>query len=126
MDPSGNLDVTHFVAFMAILAGIVHIIGAINLHTPQACTAPAQEAVRSEGHNRSEDRERSPTVNERTALLRPNNTRLEEQQTVRDLLGDPYFLLLGVLVLVALGSVRAQSLYILTAVLTRPLISVKW
>jgi hypothetical protein len=112
------LDVTKFVAFMAILAGIVHVIGAINLHAPTS--SPNQNRVEStdrRSRSRSDDREDAITADERTSLLRTSPQHVPQQQRVSDLLKDPYFLLLGFLVLVTLGSV-SNGLPISTAQLT--------
>ena len=106
-DDTGTLDVTNFVAFMAVLAGVVHIIGAINLRTPKPNAVLLQSEVRRERLSSSGDRENASALDERTSLLRPSSLR-PEQQSVLGLLKDPYFLLLGSLVLVTLGSVSMQ------------------
>lgn len=104
-----GLDVTRFTTFMAILAGIVHIIGALNLRTP----ALAKVEIVSQDES-SEDEENTPYPDsERTPLIAPKNRRnvqvtvipVEHDQTVLDLLKDPHFWLLALIVLVGLGSV---------------------
>ena len=108
-----GLDVTHFVAFMAALAGIVHIIGAINLRTPNIS---AIEVIESDNSQDDEESVPGRVIDEREPLIRhpkPKNGPIvqvavmpvEHNQTVLDLLRDPHFWLLAVSILVCLGSV---------------------
>ena len=124
-DDAGVLDVTNFVAFMAILAGVVHVIGAINLHAPVAShTQRRVEPSDRRSHSRSDDREVAATADERTSLLRGNSPQVTQQQRVLDLLKDPYFILLGFIVLVTLGSVSPRLFYLLISAHLHP--SVRW
>ena len=102
-------DVTRFVTFLAILTGVVHIIGALTLKTPSI--AKAEEFSQDEA---SRDEENTSGQNsERTPLIAPKNRQnvqitivpVEHEQNVFDLLKDLHFWLLALIVLVGLGSV---------------------
>lgn len=111
-----GLDITRFVSFMAILAGIVHVIGALNLRTP-----PITPIGQIEVEETQEDEEATAgqSADERTPLIvskaRPNVEisviPVEQDQTVFDLLKDPYFWLLALTTLVCLGSVSLSTSY---------------
>lgn len=108
---AGDLEVTNFVAFMAILAGSVHIIGAINLRTPDTTKMlRSTNNISRRLRDSCEDHEGAHAADERTPLVQISSASSEQRQSVLDLLKDPYFLLLGSLVLVALGTVSTISL----------------
>ena len=108
----GSIDVTGFVTFMAILTGVVHVIGALLLRTPQI--AEVEATIPSEILD-DEESLAGPSTDERSPLLAKNKKNdvqvqvtvvpVESKQTIIDLLRDPYFWLLAFLVLVCLGSV---------------------
>lgn len=113
-DDEGQLDVTHFVGFLSILCGVVHAIGAINMRTPEV------QGLESDGIPTQLDEE-SPhrtRVSERTPLIKhssPENTRVEvipveHTQAISDLLRDPSFWLLAMIVMFSLGSVSKWKL----------------
>lgn len=88
----GTLNVVSFLAFLAISSGVVHIIGAVNLRVPNAHLPPilpARDEEADETTTLLPDRENSP----RGSLL--------------DLLRDPYFWILFMLLVVILGPVSA-------------------
>ncbi|KAL5490294.1 hypothetical protein ACEPAI_5127 [Sanghuangporus weigelae] len=103
-----GFNVTGFVSFMAVLAGVVHIIGAVNLRTPAATSTDS--SVRESQEDEESVAEQDP--DERTPLVRPKSgpsaevsvVLVEENQTVFDILKDPYFWLLGLTTLICLGS----------------------
>lgn len=104
-DGDNELDVTGFVTFMAILGGVVHLIGAFTLRTPEIREAEPEDPRL--------DVETSGSSDERTPLIR-NKSRsgadvsvvpVEHHQTARELLKDPCFWLLAVSTLICLGSV---------------------
>ncbi|KAH8117341.1 MFS general substrate transporter [Phellopilus nigrolimitatus] len=103
-----GLNVTQFVAFMAILAGVVHIIGAINLRTPSLTVGGAKSSEWQ-------------SSDERTPLIAPKGQTgtqatvipVEHDQTVFDLLKDPA-------ILVCLGSCEMVIGNIGTIVLSLP------
>ncbi len=47
-DPVSGLDVTRYVAFIGILAGVVHVIGAINLRTPKPLESSTIQSIDDE------------------------------------------------------------------------------
>ena len=111
---ANGLDVTRFVSFMAILAGVVHIIGAINLRTPTEVSVNRAEA---EDSRRDEENNPAGNSDERTPLIRNKSrpsvqvsiTPVEHEQTVAELLKDPYFWMLGFCTLICLGSVSIHG-----------------
>lgn len=108
-----GFNVTGFVSFMAVLAGVVHIIGAMNLRTP--APTPTDSLVGECRDDEESVADQSP--DERTPLIRSklgpgtevSVAPVEHNQTVLDLLKDPYFWLLGLTTLVCLGSVSVSS-----------------
>lgn len=111
-DEYGWLDVTRFVSFMAILAGVVHVIGAFTLRTPSITKT---EVVIRDGL--TEDEESASGQNtERTPLITPKTASnvqvtvvpVEHEHNIFDLLKDPHFWLLALIVLVGLGSVSSS------------------
>lgn len=109
-----ELDVTGFVAFMAVLGGVVHLIGAFTLRTPDIRTANSSD---DESNSSEADVEyvASGSANERTPLLRGKTqpdtkvtiVPVDQDQTAGELIRDPAFWLLAVSTLICLGSVRA-------------------
>lgn len=98
-----SLNAVHFLTFMAILTGVVHFLGAFNLgfrsyasHEHEHPPSSADETPIT-----AEDEE-----NENTALLprKPNHS-VSGTGSSLDLLRDPYFWVLGILLLITLGIV---------------------
>lgn len=110
----GTLEVTRFVTFMAILTGVVHVLGAINLRTPQIAQV---EALDSSDIQDDEESVFEQPADERSPLIAPNKKSnvqvsvvpVESKQTVMDLLKDPYFWILAFLVMVCLGTVSPST-----------------
>lgn len=110
----GALEVTRFVTFMAILTGVVHVFGAINLRTPQITQV---EALDTSDIQDDEESVLEQPSNERSPLIAPNKKSnvqvtvvpVETKQTVMDLLKDPYFWILAFLVMVCLGTVSPST-----------------
>ncbi|TDL27362.1 MFS general substrate transporter [Rickenella mellea] len=118
-----DLDVTRYVRFMAILAGTVHLVGAFNLRTPSLVQVHHVRIDHS-------DEEASIIIaDERTPLVAgkpPNEDAsvvvipVEDKQSVFDLLKDPYFWILAMIVLLSLGSCEMVISNIGTIVLSLP------
>ncbi|KAJ7470654.1 MFS general substrate transporter [Mycena latifolia] len=96
------IDLVKFLVFLAILSGVVHIIGAMNLRVPNN---PLPIVVPSE-------------ADETTALLQ--DTRSTESGSALDLLRDPYFWVLFVLLSVTLGPCEMIMSNVGTIVLSLP------
>ena len=120
----GELNVTGFMAFMAILAGVVHLIGAFNLRTPEIQTAkpeptetPSELDVENEVGGSSD--ERTPLIRSKSqSVAEVTVITVEQEQTVYDLLKDPSFWLLAVSTLICLGSVSSSPFYLRESRLT--------
>jgi len=99
-DSTGGLKVAEFTAFLAILTGIIHLLGAINLHVePQLPEVDVSTAT--EG---GDDDIEAPT--ERTPLV-GNIKKLETYDSTWDVLNDYHFWILAVASLLTLGAVRS-------------------
>ncbi|KAF8552589.1 MFS general substrate transporter [Imleria badia] len=128
--PDGEIDVTHFLRFLAILAGCVHLLGGFTLHTiPPAPKEESNYAVITT----------DPEVpNERTSLL-PNKTNgnndeheqvqvevvsvsesTESNESALGLLSDRNFWAFALIVFVVLGSCETIISNIGTIVLSLP------
>lgn len=106
--PDEGLDVTHFLQFLAIFCGAVHLFGAFTLHIIPLPENPPSVVL--------EDPEGSVHVDEQTALLRGKRSRTAEIETdvvvaspikggsVVDLAKDHYFWALVFVLFVILGS----------------------
>ncbi|KAJ7109263.1 major facilitator superfamily domain-containing protein [Mycena epipterygia] len=101
----GTLNVVSFLAFLAILSGVVHIIGAVNLRVPNAHLPVVLPA-------------RDEEADETTALL------LDSENSARgsllDLLRDPYFWILFMLLVMTLGPCEMIISNIGTIVMSLP------
>lgn len=108
--PDKGLDVTHFLKFHAIVAGCIHIIGAVNLRLPSA----DKDQPRS---SPIDDPEQATEPDERSALLpgKPPNdisvhaVSVEENSTALDLLRDRKFWMLFIVSLLILGCVSCSK-----------------
>jgi hypothetical protein len=99
-DRDTGLDVTSFLQFMAMFAGVVHLIGAFTLRTPPLAVEPKV--------SRRSDTEQSLEQNEHTALLseiRSPGESVTEGDSVLDLFRDTSFWVLTMVTLITLGSV---------------------
>jgi hypothetical protein len=100
-DPDAGLNVPQFLRFLSIFVGSVHLIGAFYIKTP---LAPGLSSARTEQASSAD--ERSPllpaTPHVSVDVLTPGSA--------LDLLRDPSFWSLALVVLVTLGSVRLTSL----------------
>ncbi|THH01995.1 hypothetical protein EW145_g6815 [Phellinidium pouzarii] len=123
-DEGSELDVMHFITFMAILTGVVHLIGAINLQTTSLTTA---EIV--SGHEDAEDEENisEQTADERTSLITPKKLNvqvtvvpIEHNQSLIDILNDRYFWLLGLALIICVGSCEMIMSNLGSIVMTLP------
>lgn len=85
----GGLDVPGFTAFLAILTGVVHVIGAVNM------------TVEPTVGERLEDSE----ANSETMPLLPTKPPFQAYDKIRDVLRDSHFWVLALVVLLTLGSV---------------------
>jgi hypothetical protein len=111
--PDEGLDVTHFLQFLAIFCGAVHLFGAFTLHIIPLPENPPSVVL--------EDPEGSVHVDEQTALLRGKRSRTAEIETgvvvaspikggsVVDLAKDHYFWALVFVLFVILGSVSSLT-----------------
>lgn len=114
--PDGQLDVTHFLQFLAILSGCVHLVGGFTLHVIPSAPEEVSKSIIPAGD--------PETPNERTALLSNKTNRndhqddqvqvdvvpisdesLESKNSTSDLLSDRNFWALAYIVFVVLGSV---------------------
>ncbi|KAH7923524.1 MFS general substrate transporter [Leucogyrophana mollusca] len=112
-DPDTGLDVTHYLQFLAVLCGIVHLVGAFNLSIPP----PIEET------DGSGDVEDSAAADERSALLprKPNvNADAQDDDSLVDLLKDRNFWALAFITFVILGSCEMVLSNIGTIVLSLP------
>ncbi|KAF8212358.1 MFS general substrate transporter, partial [Mycena galopus ATCC 62051] len=85
-DADKSLDIVGFLTFIAILTGSVHIIGALALRVPPTAAV----------HLQNEE------ANETTALLRPDGPNNTNNSSL-DLIRDPYFWILFMLLAIILG-----------------------
>ncbi|KAJ7905378.1 MFS general substrate transporter [Mycena olivaceomarginata] len=86
-----SLDIIQFLNFLAVLAGIIHLIGALNLRVPDA-------------QNPTTEHPRIEEADETTALLRPDNRRCNNANgSSLDLVRDPYFCIFFLFLAVVLG-----------------------
>jgi hypothetical protein len=104
-DPETGLNVTRFLKFHAIIAGCIHLIGAINLRLPPVSNLETTLP--------SADPEQYAQPDERSALLPRKKyddvdvqvVPVEECNSALDLLRDRNFWILFVVTLITLGSV---------------------
>jgi hypothetical protein len=105
-DPTTGLNVTHFMVFLAVASGIIHLIGAFTLRIP---TSQCEVASESDGVISGNDEESS--TEERQPLLPNKTTRSDvhavhaDGSSVLQLFRDPSFWSLVFMVLITLGSV---------------------
>lgn len=93
-----SLDIIQFLNFLAVLAGIIHLIGALNLRVPDA-------------QNPTTEHPRIEEADETTALLRPDNRRCNNANgSSLDLVRDPYFCIFFLFLAVVLGPVSVFCL----------------
>ncbi|KAJ6547450.1 major facilitator superfamily domain-containing protein [Mycena capillaripes] len=102
-----SLDLVRFLAFLAILTGVVHIIGASNLHVSNY-HLPAMVPPRNDEE-----------ADETTALLRPEG-RNNANGSLLDLVRDPYFWAFFVLLALTLGPCEMIMSNVGTIVLSLP------
>ncbi|KAI0273667.1 MFS general substrate transporter [Gloeopeniophorella convolvens] len=125
MNSSGGLNVTQFVLFLAVSSGIVHLVGAINLRVPepQPETMLIVERVPLSDEESSID-ERQPLLPNKAAQVGVQVIPVDEGNSVLELFKDPYFWLLGLVVLFTLGSCEMVISNIGSIVLSLPSSSV--
>lgn len=121
----GTLNVTHFLSFLGIFAGVTHFIGFIILkffrvpvishpaHLEDEIVDNAIPALHPHEHLH----ERTPLLSEQAG---PVKTITQENQTVLQLLQDGNFWLLSVSMLLLLGSVRDNICFLPTPLLISP------
>jgi hypothetical protein len=102
-NPDTGLDVTRFLRFLSTFAGAIHLIGAVNLRTPQP-----------RARTRSEDLERTTEVNEQSRLLprEPTSSQVRDNGSTLDLLRDPYFWVLASILVVVMGPVSDRTIIV--------------
>jgi hypothetical protein len=100
--PSGGLDVAGYTAFLAVLTGFVHIIGAINLRVdpPDALLDPTPNI-----HTHNQDDAENPFE---AAPLLGGIVPVKTYNRVWDILCEYDFWILAVITLLTLGPVRTQ------------------
>ena len=108
-DPSTGLNVPHFLNFLAITSGVIHLIGAFNM---RLCKFQWNDSSTPANASTS-DEERS--IDEREPLLPNKDRRLDSQlipvgegRSVIELLKDSHFWLLALVTLILLGSVSRR------------------
>ncbi|ETW85749.1 hypothetical protein HETIRDRAFT_379852 [Heterobasidion irregulare TC 32-1] len=128
-DPIAGLNVTQFLTFHAVAAGLVHLLGAFNLHTPSVSTRLSSLSEESSSFADS-DPEESLEPTERTPFL-PGKQKnvdvqvilVDEEASIADLLRDTQFWLLAIIIMFTLGSCEMVISNIGTIVLSLPLSS---
>ena len=108
-DPRRGLDVAGFTAFLAILTGVVHVIGAINM-TVEPMSVQDVVSPRS-----LEDRHEGPEAHSESTPLLPKKPPFQTYDRVWDVIRDWHFWVLGLVVLLTLGSVSNTLPYICLA-----------
>jgi hypothetical protein len=105
-DSSMCLNVTHFLIFLAVAPGITHLVGAFTLHLPkpQYDVSSIPESGTSSDEECSTD-ERQPLLHNKVSGSGMQVIPTDEGRSVLYLLGDPYFWLLALILLILLGSV---------------------
>ena len=109
-DPQSGLDLTHYLIFLALVGGTANLFGAFVL------TVPDHHAVLERT-----DEESEVTINENTSLL-PAPKKCDEESHViavqepdevslKDLIKDPYFLVLFAFVSLTIGCVSVYLTY---------------
>jgi len=118
--PQNGLDVTHYLQFLCILCGSVHLLGAL------ALTIPASDRVDSDVVSEAED-DPEAAADENTSLIPGKRPQaqvqvipVEEADAVADLLRDGNFWLLAFVTFVVLGSSEMVLSNIGTIVLSVP------
>jgi len=121
-DPETGLNVTRFLKFHAIVAGFIHLIGAVTLKLPAVSEPTALSAVG--------DPEQATEPDERSALLPrkpPGDVDVlvpaDQHSSTMDLLRDRNFWTLFLVSLVVLGSCEMVISNIGTIVLSHPISS---
>jgi hypothetical protein len=103
-DSQQNLDVAGFTTFLAILTGVVHVIGAINLNVePQPeLVLPVAPTATEPPLDPVADSETTPLLNHKTTVI--------NYDRAWDLMCDYHFWVLAIIVLLTLGSVSTDNL----------------
>jgi hypothetical protein len=100
-DAQGGLNVSGFTAFLAILTGVVHIFGAINMTVEvQPIQDPLSASPTIEGPPEDAD------ANSETTPLLPTKSDFQTYDRVWNVLRDYHFWVLALVILLTLGSVR--------------------
>lgn len=112
--PETGLDVAHFIAFLALLSGLVNLFGAICMQGPEKQhLSPAilsENSSCSEATLLSHDPEQEPLLNSPTKQVSEVGVCIvtvpePQHGTVGDLLRDPCFWLLSIVCLIVIGAV---------------------
>lgn len=106
-DPTTGLNVTHFMVFLAVASGIIHLIGAFTLRIPtsQCGVASESDSVVSGNDEESSTDERQLLLPNKAPRLDVQAVRADEGNSVLHLFKDPSFWSLVFIVLIILGSV---------------------
>ncbi|KAI5122073.1 hypothetical protein M0805_006056 [Coniferiporia weirii] len=121
-----GLNVTQYAAFLAVLTGVVNAIGAFNLRTPPFASVEIIDQDESQGRHGisrqdSDEDERTPLVRRpMKSTVQVTVVPVDSSQTALDLFKDPYFWLLGSIMLICLGSCEMVISNIGTIVLSLP------
>lgn len=93
---TGALDITQFLQFLAISAGIAHLAGAFTLVMPSSTTILPTSATDDDAN------EQSPLINREIA---PDCTQDPRDNSTFEFLRDPYFWILALYMVMILGAV---------------------
>ncbi|KAF8509243.1 MFS general substrate transporter [Gautieria morchelliformis] len=100
-DAQGDLNVSDFTAFLAILTGVVHIIGAITMTVE---VQPKQDVLYTSPTFGGLPEDQAGEANSEATPLLPKKSGLQTYDRVWDVLRDYHFWVLALVVLLALGS----------------------
>ena len=126
--PESGLDVTHFLGFLAVAAGIMHLFSAACMQGPEPKHAHSRLGHAPEGEedycNPSEnvdtasDGEAQPLLDNNKPMVTAGMVPIPEPQhgSVGDLLKDPYFWILFSVLVILIGGVCICIIYELLAI----------
>lgn len=109
-DSSTGLNVTHFLIFLAVASGLVHLVGAFTLHLPKPqCDVSSLSESSTLGDEECSTDERQPLIRNKVSGSVMQAIPVDESRSVLCLFRDPYFWLLAFILLIILGSVSNWS-----------------
>jgi hypothetical protein len=112
-DPSTGLNVTHFLFFLALTSGIIHLVGAFILHFPKSHKVTSASECAPSTVATSYDEECSvdecqPLLINEVPQSNVQAMSVDEGGSILRLLKDPHFWLLALISLIILGSVSCH------------------